>query len=156
MHAAILASTLFSASWVADFIALSPLADFTSDWFSISAEGRLRIGIALAFSWTALGYGVGARLGIGLRNRQRPGWFDLLPAVTYVLAMPVIAYSRSEPVSGGPTRWLLIAIRAVLSAVPVLFGYFGTPAAEYLAFRTRLAWLKHRARSLERESFPTA
>lgn len=147
--AAILAVTLFFASWLIDFIVLSPLADFMLDWAGMPGEGRPPVRIGFAFIWTVFGYGIGAKLGVGLESRQRAAWFDLFPAAAYVVAMPVIAYFVSEPVFEGPARWVLIPMSAVLSSVPVLSGYFASTGAEYLVFLLRLSWLKHRERSLQ-------
>lgn len=147
--AAILAVTLFFASWLIDLIVLSPLADFMLDWAAMPGEARLPVRIAFAFIWTVFGYGLGTKLGIGLHSRQRAAWFDLFPAAAYVVAMPVIAYFVSEPVFEGPARWMLIPMTVVLSSVPVLSGYFASTGAEYLVFLLRLSWLKHRERSLQ-------
>lgn len=148
--AAVLAVVLLFGSWAIDFIVLSPLADFLMDWSNMAASQRVPLRIALAFIWTVFGYGIGAKLGVGFHTRQRAVWFDLVPALAYVLAMPVIAYFVGYQVFQGPARWMLIPMTAVLSIVPVLSGYYATTAAEYLAFLTHLSVLKARERSFGR------
>lgn len=148
--AAILAVTLFLGSWLLDLVLLSPLADFMLDWGGIPPDRRLPLRIAFAFIWTVFGYGIGSKLGIGLQARQRAARLDLLPAVAYILAMPVIAYFVGAQVLEWPARLMLIPMTVVLSTVPVLSGYFAASGAEYLAFLLRFTWLKHQERSLEK------
>jgi hypothetical protein len=150
--AAVLAVTLFFASWVIDFIVLSPLADFMLDWAGMPAGPRVPTRIAFAFVWTLIGYSLGAKLGIGFHSHLAAAWLDLLPAAAYVAAMPVVAYFVSQPVFQGPARWMLLPITLVLSSLPVLSGYFATTAAEYLAFLTRFGMLKRHERRFERQT----
>jgi len=149
--AAVLAVSLVLASWVIDFIVLSPLADFMLDWAGMPAGTRVPIRIAFAFVWTIIGYSIGAKLGIGFHSHLAAAWLDLLPAAAYVAAMPVVAYFIGEPVFRGSARWMLLPIAMVLSSVPVLSGYFAATAAEYLAFLIRTAALKGRERRLRAE-----
>jgi hypothetical protein len=149
--AAVLAVSLFFASWVIDFIVLSPLADFLLDWAGIPGGPRVPIRIAFAFVWTLTGYSLGAKLGIAFHSHLAAAWLDLLPAAAYVAAMPVVAYFVGEPVFRGPARWMLLPMAVVLSSVPVLSGYFAATAAEYLAFLIRTGALKGRERRLRAE-----
>jgi len=153
--AAVLAVALFFASWLIDFIVLSPLADFMLDWAGMPAGPRVPIRIAFAFVWTLIGYSLGAKLGIGFHSHLAAAWLDLLPAAAYVAAMPVVAYFLSQPVFQGPARWMLLPLTLVLSSLPVLSGYFATTAAEYLTFLVRLGMLKLHERRLQRRTSRT-
>ena len=147
--AAGLAVSLLFASGLVDFVVLSPLAEFLLDWAGMPAGPRVPLRIAFAFVWTLIGYSIGAKLGIGVHNRQRAAWLDSLPAAAYVAAMPVIAYFVGQPVLEGPARWMLLPLAVVLSSVPVLSGYFATTAAEYLAFIARVGLRKRHERHVE-------
>ena len=150
--AAVLGVFAFFASWIVDFIVLAPLADFMLDWANIPANHRMPIRIAFAFIWTVFGYGIGAKLGIGFRGRQRAIWFDLVPALAYVIAMPTIAYFVAAPVFEGPARWMLQPFSWVLSSFPVFSGYYTATAIEYLVFLCRITAGDRRKSSVRREA----
>jgi hypothetical protein len=151
---AVLALLGFLGAWVWDYTFLAPLAEFIFGLTNSPLPPNLQIGLRVAgsFIWTALGYLIGAELGIGLRAGRRAAWVLLPVALLYVVAMPGLAFLIGGSLFGGPGRFVLVPFSGVLALLPILSGFFTLTAVDYLNYLSRVTAADRRKSALRREA----
>lgn len=147
---AVQAVVLFLASWIVDYIILSPLSDFMLRWAKVPEHVHIHFRLAFAFMWTLIGYALGFKVATGRMSRQPAARWDLIPAVCYALAVPTNAYFVSAQIFTGPQRFILLPFALVLSSVPIFSGWYVATSVECLAVKLYRGLLKRREGALER------